>query len=106
MKLALQEYVGYNVHMGTSMTATEARKNFFTLLKLAKKPGMAVTIIHEGKPEVMMMSVEEFEGWMETLEIMSDPSLAKDLRKSLREVKRGKIKDTVDLDALQKKLKL
>ena len=89
------------------MTATEARKHFFVMLQQAKKPGMAVTITHEGLPAVVVMSADEFEGWMETLEIMADPSLDKDLRAGIKEMKSGKrARDTVDLDTFKKKLKL
>lgn len=67
------------------MTATEARRDFFQLLTTAEKPGMAVTITHEGHPKVIVMSFDEFEGWQETLEIMSDRSLMKDIREAMQE---------------------
>jgi len=56
---------------------------------------MAVTITHEGHPAIVMMSVEEFEGWMETLEIMSDPELVKDIRTARHE------KETIPLEELE-----
>jgi prevent-host-death family protein len=92
--------------MGKSMTATEARKQFFDLLETAEKPGMAVTITHAGHPKVVVMSFDEFEGWQETMEIMPDTSLVKDIREGIKEMKSGKRKDTVPLDTLKKKLKL
>ena len=93
--------------MSKTMTATEARKNFYTVLKSAAKPGMAITITLQGQSPVVMMSADEFEGWMETLEIMSDVSLDKDVRAGIKEMKSGKRpKDTIDLDTLKKELKL
>ena len=71
--------------MPKNMTATEARRNFFQLLTTAEKPGMSVAITHEGHPKVIVMSFDEFEGWQETLEIMSDRSLMKDIREAMKE---------------------
>ncbi|MEI8230240.1 MAG: type II toxin-antitoxin system Phd/YefM family antitoxin [Candidatus Peregrinibacteria bacterium] len=76
------------------VSATEARKNFFALLEDAEKPGITVTITREGHPPVIVMSADEFEGWMETLEIMSDPVLMKDLQEAMNEV------DTIPLEEL------
>ncbi|MDD5103293.1 MAG: type II toxin-antitoxin system prevent-host-death family antitoxin, partial [Candidatus Peribacteraceae bacterium] len=59
--------------------------NFFQHLNIAEKPGMAVTISHEGHPKVIIMSVDEFEGWQETLEVMSDRSLMKDIHEAMQE---------------------
>jgi len=93
--------------MTRHVTATEARKNLFELIATAGKPGAFVMISHEGTPKVVMMSLEEFEGWQETLEIMSDPELAKDIRKDLKQIRSGKkMKDTVDFETVKKQLKL
>ena len=67
------------------MTATKARQNFFQLIETAERPGMAVAITHEGHPKVIVMSFEEFEGWQETLEILSDAALMKDIRMGLKD---------------------
>lgn len=67
------------------VSATEARKQFFKLIEYAGKPGASVTITLQGHPPVVIMSQEEWEGWIETLEIMSDPELVKDIRESLQE---------------------
>ena len=94
--------------MKKSMTATEARKNFYAVINAAEHPGVSVVITHEGLPKVVVMSFEEFEGWQETFDIMSDPdpTLAKDIREGIKEMKSGKRpKGTISLDALKKKLK-
>ncbi|MFH0770804.1 MAG: type II toxin-antitoxin system Phd/YefM family antitoxin [Candidatus Peregrinibacteria bacterium] len=92
--------------MRKSMTATEARKNFFTVIDAAEHPGVSVIITHAGLPKVVVMSFEEFEGWQETMEIMSDPELSNDIIKSLKRIKEGKKLDTVDYDTFRKSLKL
>lgn len=95
--------------MNKSMTATEARKKFYAVIRAAEHPGVSVVIIHEGTPKVVVMSFEEFEGWQETIEILSDPdpTLDRDILDGIKEMKLGKgPKDTISLAALKKKLKL
>lgn len=91
------------------MTTTEARRNFYKVIDTAGHPGVFVVITHEGLPKAVVMSFEEFEGWQETMEIMSDPdpSLDKDIRAGIKEMKsERRPKNTVSLDALKKKLRL
>lgn len=90
----------------TTMTATDARKHFFEMLKTAMQPGTPVTITHEGLPKVVVMSVEEFEGWQETLDIMSDPELVATIQEGMASVQSGEQEDAVDLDGLKKELNL
>lgn len=85
-----------------SVSATSARKQLFDLIEIAGKPGAFVTIKHRDLPDVILMSTEEFEGWEETLEILSDPKLAGDIQAGMKEIAKGK---TVSLDALRKKRK-
>ncbi len=88
------------------MTATEARKKFYDVIETAKQPGVFVVITHDGLPEAVVMSFEDFEGWRETMEIRSDRSLDRDIRKGIREMKSGIYTDTMDLKDFKKKLKL
>ena len=98
--LAPQTYVRYDVHMGKIVSATEVRKNFFKFLRLAGVPGSNITVTLQGNPPVVMMSQDEFDGWMETLEIMSDPQLVKDIKAAAKE------KGGTDWEDLKKQLKL
>ncbi len=96
-----QVYVRYNVHtMHKTVSATQARKQLFQLLKIASKPGSSVTITLEGNPPIVMLSQDEFEGWMETMEIMSDPQLMKDIQEAAKET------EFIEWSVLKKKLRL
>lgn len=89
------------------MTITEARKNLYAVVEEAEHPGVTVALTHNGTPKVIVMSFEEYEGWQETMEIMADPELDKDLTEAMKEIKGGKLhKDTISLDEMKKKLKL
>jgi len=77
--------------MTKTIPATEARKSFFKLIEETDQPGRSVTITVGGKPRVVMMSAEDFEGWLETLEIMSDENLVKGIKEGLRDIKNKKL---------------
>jgi PHD/YefM family antitoxin component YafN of YafNO toxin-antitoxin module len=44
----------------------------------------------------MIVSKEEYEGWRETVEIMRDANLMKEIRKGIQSLKRGKKRYTLD----------
>ncbi len=48
-------------------------------------------ITKKGKPEAVLMSYEEFEGWLETLEIMSNPKAAKRIKEARAKAKKGEV---------------
>ena len=82
--------VRYNVHMKKMLSATKARKEFFKLIEATKRPGRHITLTVDGEPEVVMMSYEDYEGWLETLDIMSDPTLMKGIKKGMEDSKNGR----------------
>ncbi len=76
--------------MTKTITATQARKDFFKLLRQAKTPGHFVRISLQGADDdVIMMSAEEWDGWMETLTVMADPTLVKNINEAEADMKKG-----------------
>lgn len=47
-------------------------------------------ISKRGKPAAVLMCVDDYEGWLETLEIMSSKAAMADIKKARGELKRGK----------------
>lgn len=47
-------------------------------------------VTRRGKPEAVILSIEDYESLLETLEIEQDPSLVRRLRKAQEEIKKGK----------------
>ena len=74
------------------INATEARKRFFKLLRKVGVPGHVVTITLNDSPPVIMMAAEEYEGWLEKMDILSDPEEAKEILKRKRELDEGTVK--------------
>ena len=92
--------------MNKFVTATEARKKLYDIIDEAEHPGVAVAITHQGIPKVVVMSFEEYEGWMETLDVMSDHVLSAELEEDVRDMQAGRLhKDTVSLEEARKQLK-
>lgn len=88
--------------MTTFVTATQARKTLYDIIDRAAHPGFPIAITHEGLPKVVVMSFEEYEGWQETMEIMADSGLKRDLDASIQEMQRG---DVVSLEEVKKRLR-
>ena len=58
-------------------------------------------VIKRGKPVAVMMSPDDYEGLMETIEILSDKELAGRIKKAKAEVAEGK---TISLERLRRKI--
>jgi len=76
----------------TTVTVSEAKSHFLELIRDSNTRLERFLITKNGKPAAVMMNAEEFNGWMETLEIMSDKNALKEIRKARRELKLGKTK--------------
>lgn len=72
------------------MPANVARTNFYQILEEAGADMRQFTIVPRNKPPIIIMSVAEFEGWQETLEIMSNKKLVASLKKADKKFKAGK----------------
>ena len=89
--------------MNLTIPATKARKDFFKLIEKANKPGSSVTVTVDGEAKVVIIPAEDYEGFFETLEIMSDSKMVKDIAEGLAEIRGGK---TIKVDELKKRLKI
>ena len=81
----------------TYITATEARNNFFDLLGKVKKGPYPVNITVKGIPQAVIMSKEDYDSWMATIETLSDPELMEQIRQSEKDFKAGKYEDWEDV---------
>lgn len=77
-------------HLTSQLPANEARSNFYKILDDVDKTMSHYTITHRGRDKAVIMSVQEFEGWQETFDIMSNPQLVRDIKQGVRELKTGK----------------
>jgi antitoxin YefM len=68
---------------------TKAKSDLLALLRKIKDSDDAIAITKNGVPEAVLISMEKFEGLLETLDILSDEKTMKSLRKSIREADKG-----------------
>ena len=74
----------------TTLSISEARKRIFEIAEKVQKPDVYFTLTENGRPKAVIMSVEEFESWKETIEVMHDiPDLKKDIEEAERDYARG-----------------
>lgn len=79
------------------ITATDARKNFFELLENVKRRPTPVNITVKGIPEAVIMSREDYDSWIATIETLSDPELMDQIRESDADFKAGRYENWEDV---------
>ena len=72
----------------TTISATDARRAFFDLVKRATE-GHRVYRIRHRKGSAVLMSEEDYESLMETLELLSIPGFRASMKRSVAQMKRG-----------------
>jgi len=79
-----------------SVPATEARKCFFDLVRRALKGHEPVRIQHR-EGAVLLISEEEYEGLLETLELLSVPGMCESLSEAEDDVAAGRTRGVDEL---------
>lgn len=77
--------------MNRTIPLKEARAKFSKLVDRVDQLSDRYIVTKNGTPKAVVMSAEEFESWVETLEFMSNPKAVKALEQGLREAKAGKL---------------
>ena len=75
----------------TTLTATKARQDLFRLLEKSVKGHIPIRIMSKAG-DVVMISEEDYESLLETLELLSMPGMLKSIRQARKEIKQGKTK--------------
>lgn len=75
----------------TSLTISEAKSHLPELVRKADRRHKTFIITKNGLPKAVLMSYDELEGLLETIDIIRDRKLVKSLRKSLKEAHAGKV---------------
>jgi antitoxin YefM len=87
--------------MVNTISVRELRPKLSKVMNNIHKKFDRYVITRRGKPEVIMMSIDDYEGLLETLEIESDPELMKRLKKAEEDMRKGKGKS---LEQIHKEL--
>ena len=73
-----------------SITATDAKKRLLELIRESDESFERYMITRNGEPKAVLMSVDDYEGWIETLEVMSSKDALAEIKKARRELDAGK----------------
>ena len=89
-------YIKAYIHHGredgmTELTATEARQNWFQVLRKSLKGHVPVRIVSKDGG-VVMMSQEDYDSLLETLELLSKPGLRQSIKEARADIKAGRTK--------------
>ena len=76
--------------MKKTLPVTEVREKLTTLVDEVNDKFEQVVITKNGRPRALLMSVDEFDSWQETIEILSDKKLMRDIAQAEKEYKEGK----------------
>lgn len=79
-----------------TVTATEARQNLFKLVKKSIKGHIPVKITsREG--DAVLVSEEDYEGLLETLELLSVPGMRKSIQEAKADIRAGRTKSLKEI---------
>ena len=76
--------------MRKTLPVTEARERLTELVDEVNNKFEQIEITKNGKPRAVIMSAAEFDSWKETLEILSDEQLMKDIKQAEKDFREGK----------------
>lgn len=75
----------------TTLTATQAREDLFNLVRKSVKGHVPVKITSK-EGDVILISQEDYESLLETLELLSTPGVLKGVREAKADIKAGRTK--------------
>ena len=82
-----------------TLPISEARKRIFEIAEEVQKPDNYYYLTEKGRPKAVIMSVDDFESWQETVEVLYEvPDLRKRIEEADRAVKTGAYKKWATLD--------
>jgi prevent-host-death family protein len=79
------------INISETIPASKAKTHFSNLLKRIREHHESFAITQRGKIEGVLMSYEEYESLIETLEILSDKELMRSVERGLKDEKAGRV---------------
>ena len=78
----------------TTLTATDARREFFDVVKGATDKHQ-IYRIHHRRGSVVLLAEDDYDSMVETMELLSSPGFRQSLKKSVEQMRKG---ETVSLE--------
>jgi antitoxin YefM len=83
----------------TTVSLDEAKQNLERLVEQVIADAEPIILSTESGQHVVLLSLDEFDSWKETLYLLTNPANAAHLRKSISEARAGKVQEKDLLDA-------
>ena len=83
----------------TTVTLIEAKQNLEKLIEQVIADADPIILSTEAGQEVVLLSLDEFNSWKETIYLLSNPANAAHLRKSIGEARSGNLEEKALIDA-------
>ncbi len=87
----------------TTTTTSNAKTHFISMVRKARELGQTYLITHRGKESAVLLGSEDYEGLLETIDILKNNKLLSLIMKSLRDIKDGKTYSFKDVVGRQQK---
>jgi len=73
-----------------TLSLTEVKAKLSELIDEVESRDERVVITRRGRPAAVLVSQDDLDSWQETLEIKSDPALMAEIRRGIRQIRRGR----------------
>lgn len=81
------------------VTFSEARNNLKQVIDQVVDDSDVAVISRRDAPDAILMSLETYNSWLETVHLLKTPANAAHLAKSIRQLQSGKVKSRALVDA-------
>ena len=78
-------------HFSETIPASKAKTYFSQLLRRMREHHESFAITKRGKIEGVLLSIEEYESLIETLDILSDKEMMRSIERGLKDEKAGRV---------------
>ena len=78
------------------LSLSQVKTKFSEIVNGVERRDETVTVTRKGRPVAVIISKDEYDGWQETIAILSDPQFMKEIRAGIQALKRTKKRYTID----------
>jgi len=87
--------------MEKTISINKASKDFIQIIEDVQKDGNYCILTEKGKPKAVMLSYDDFDGWMETIDVIQTcPYILEDTKEMNRDIKSGAYKNYMSLEEI------
>lgn len=79
------------IQMKNILPISTVKRDFLRLIKQVEEESSPIVITRDGRAAGVLMSVEEYEGILETMELLKDPNFLDRLKEAEEDLKAGRV---------------